>query len=117
LKRSGKLKDVSKYLEKAEKAAARSSMAGLAFTKGMYYRYIGEPQNALKDLNVARFDGFFGESAISSMIEIYLNPLNEMIFSSLGETEYNTTTDNIRAAQDLVNELNTRGVDTSIFEC
>jgi hypothetical protein len=36
------------------------------------------------------------------MIEIYLNPLNEMIYSSLGETEYNTTTDNIRAAQDLM---------------
>jgi hypothetical protein len=43
MKRSGKLKDVSKYLEKAEKAAARSSMAGLAFTKGLYYRYVGEP--------------------------------------------------------------------------
>jgi hypothetical protein len=51
------------------------------------------------------------------MIEIYLNPLNEMIYSSLGETEYNTTTDNIRAAQDLMQELNNRGVDTSIFEC
>jgi tetratricopeptide repeat protein 21B len=102
LKRSGRLKDIPKYLEKAEKAAARSSMAGLAFVKGLYYRYIGEPQNALKDLNIARFDSFFGEASISNMIEIYLNPLNEMIFSSLGETEYNTTTDNIKAAQDLM---------------
>ena len=98
LRRAGRLSVVPKFLENAEKAAARSSMAGLSFTKGLYNRYIGEPQNALKELNIARFDSFFGESAISNMIEIYLNPLNEMIFSSLGETEHSTTTDNLRAA-------------------
>ena len=98
LRRAGRLTDVPKFIEKAEKIAARSSMAGLSFTKGLYNRYIGEPQNALKELNIARFDSFFGESAISNMIEIYLNPLNEMIFSSLGETEHSTTTDNLRAA-------------------
>jgi tetratricopeptide repeat protein 21B len=73
-------------------------MAGLAFTKGLFHRYQGEPQLALKELNIARFDSFFGEAAISNMIDIYLNPLNEMIFSSLGETEYSTTPDNIKAA-------------------
>jgi hypothetical protein len=51
------------------------------------------------------------------MIEIYLNPLNEMIYSSMGEVEYSTTADNLRAAQDLIMELNNRGVDTSIIEC
>jgi hypothetical protein len=49
----------------------------------------------LKELNIARFDGFFGESAIQTMIDIYLNPANEMIWSSLGETEYSTTGDNV----------------------
>lgn len=43
LKRSGRLKDIPRYLEKAEKAAARSSMAGLAFNKGLYHKYMGEP--------------------------------------------------------------------------
>lgn len=71
----------------------------------------------MKELNIARFDSFFGEAAISNMIDIYLNPLNDMIFSSIGETEYSTTPDNIRAAQDLITELNNRGVDCSIIEC
>jgi tetratricopeptide repeat protein 21B len=79
LRRAGRLEDVPKFLEKAEKAAARSSMAGLAFTKGLFHRYQGEPHQALKELNVARFDSFFGEAAITNMIEIYLNPLNEML--------------------------------------
>lgn len=92
-------------------------MAGLAFTKGLYHRYQGEPQQALKELNIARFDSFFGEAAITNMIEIYLNPVNEMIYSSMGDVEYSTTADNLRAAQDLISELNNRGVDTSIIEC
>jgi len=92
------LSDVPKFLEKADKVAARSSMAGLAFTKGLFHRYQGEPQQALKELNIARFDSFFGEAAISNMIEIYLNPLNEMIFTSTGEAEYTPTADNIKAA-------------------
>jgi tetratricopeptide repeat protein 21B len=88
LRRAGRLVDVPKYLEKAEKSAARTSMAGLAFTKGIFHKYQGEPQSALKELNVARFDSFFGEAAISNMIDIYLNPLNDMIYSSLENAEY-----------------------------
>ena len=43
MRRAGRLADVPKYLEKADKSAARSSMAGLAFTKGLFQRYQGEP--------------------------------------------------------------------------
>jgi len=57
---------------------------------------------ALKELNVARFDSFFGEAAISNMIEIYLNPLNDMLVSQTGEPEYTPTVDNIKAATDLI---------------
>ena len=39
LKRAGRLQDAPKYLEKADKSAARSSLAGLAFTKGLFHRY------------------------------------------------------------------------------
>jgi tetratricopeptide repeat protein 21B len=98
LKRAGKLNDIPKFLERAEKAAERSSMAGLAFAKGLYHKHIGEPQNALRELNIARFDSYFGEASLSNMIEIYLNPLNEMIYCSTDESAYNTTADNIKAA-------------------
>ena len=51
------------------------------------------------------------------MIEIYLNPLNEMIYSAIEAAEYQTTPDNMRAAMDLIRELNNRGTDTSIIAC
>jgi len=92
-------------------------MAGLSYCKGLYSRYTSEPQKALRELNFARFDNFYGESAITNMIEIYLNPANDMIFSSILETDYGTTTENIQAAKELVEELKVKGVDTSIIEC
>jgi tetratricopeptide repeat protein 21B len=59
-------------------------MAGLAYCKGLYNRYTGNPQQALKELNVARFDNLYGVPATKQMIEIYLNPANEMIWTSIG---------------------------------
>jgi tetratricopeptide repeat protein 21B len=39
LRRAGRLSDVPRFLEKAERVAPRSAMAGLAFTKGLFNRY------------------------------------------------------------------------------
>jgi tetratricopeptide repeat protein 21B len=77
LRRAGRVKDVPPYLERAELACARSSSAGLAYNKGIYHRFMAEPQLALKELNIARFDSVWGQFALTNMIEIYLNPLNE----------------------------------------
>mmetsp|Transcript_11267 Transcript_11267/g.8274 ORF Transcript_11267/g.8274 Transcript_11267/m.8274 type:complete len:154 (+) Transcript_11267:2092-2553(+) len=91
-------------------------MAGLAFVKGMYNRHMGDPLGALKELNIARFDSVFGEQAITNMIDIYFNPLNEMIYTASGDQEYTSTADNLKAAGDLIGELAQRGVDTAMFD-
>jgi tetratricopeptide repeat protein 21B len=95
LNRAGKITETTKYLESAESKTQRSKMAGLAFCKGVYHRYNSEPQKALRELNFARFDNFYGTSAITNMIEIYLNPANDLIYSSILETDYATTPENI----------------------
>tara|TARA_B110000285_G_C15115003_1_gene613532 strand:- start:535 stop:1926 length:1392 start_codon:yes stop_codon:yes gene_type:complete len=117
LKRAGKISDAQKFLEKAELKTQRSKMAGLHYCRGLYNRYNSEPQKALRDLNFARFDNFYGSFAITNMIEIYLNPANDLIYSSILETDYQTTSDNISAAKSLIKELNLKGTDTSILEC
>ena len=50
------------------------------------------------------------------MIMIYLNPANEMIFSSQGDTGYATTLENITMAKELIQELLKTDLDTSILE-
>lgn len=77
----------------------------------------------MKELNAARQDKAYKNAACVNMIEIYLNPLNEMIFTSLTGSsgtsagEYTTPSENIVMAETLIDELKTQGVDTSVLEC
>lgn len=82
LRKAGRIQEAQKFIENAESKTQRSQMAGLAYCKGLYNRYNSEPQKALRELNFARYDNFYGQSAIQNMIEIYLNPANELIYSS-----------------------------------
>lgn len=52
------------------------------------------------------------------MIEIYLNPAQELQFSNIdgGINKNSTTKENIAVAKDLIDELAGRGVDTTILE-
>lgn len=79
--------ELSTYLTAAEKACRRSNMAGLAFCKGLTHYYQHQPSDALKELNVARYDSVFGTLAICTMIEIYLNPGNELQFTSITDQQ------------------------------
>ena len=65
---------------------------------------------------MARFDNIFGNQARINMITVYLNPANEMIFSSQGETNYSTTPENISMAKELIQDLHKTDMDTSILD-
>lgn len=45
----------------------------------LHYRHIGQPNEALKFLNKARKDSTWGQSAIYHMVQICLNPDNEVV--------------------------------------
>lgn len=118
LRQAGRLEEGKNYIEQAEKNAAKSTDAGLGYIRGLFFKYCGEPQKALKDLNTARFDQFYGKDALEAMIEIYLNPHNELIFSSASnDASYSSSKENIKAAETLLTELQSRETDTTIVEC
>lgn len=54
LRRAGRTTSALEHIEAAEKACPRSNMPGLAYCKGQYARFTGEPITALKELNAAR---------------------------------------------------------------
>lgn len=60
LRRAGRVKQVKTFLDKAEQICQRSKLAGLSFCKGLYSWHTGDPVQALKDLNIARFDNMYG---------------------------------------------------------
>lgn len=60
MRRAGRLDEVKPYITAAEKTCKRSSMAGLAFCKGLTHFYQNAPDEALKEFNFARQDNTFG---------------------------------------------------------
>ena len=81
LRRTGNLEKVPEFLTKSEEfVGTRSSLEpGLNFCKGMYEWYAGNPNEALKLFNKARKDHEWGQRAIYNMIEICINPDNQVI--------------------------------------
>jgi len=57
------------------------------------------------------------------MVEIYLNPAQEMQYTLIEDQQnsqsqqYSTTASNIAVARELIEELATKNVDTTILEC
>ena len=52
------------------------------------------------------------------MVEIYFNPLDDLMFSNQDKgATYETSPDNLRAAESLIEKLQLRNHDTTILEC
>ena len=115
MRRTGHLEDVPEYLQKSEEhVGTRSSLEpGLNFCKGLFEWYSGNPNNALKLFNKARRDNEWGQRAIYNMIEICLNPDNQMlggeVFESVDSDVHAESRDSqemaLRTADKLLKEL------------
>ncbi|XP_055985151.1 tetratricopeptide repeat protein 21A [Sorex fumeus] len=80
LRRCGQLGDAPNFFELAKKKSSRVPLEpGFNYCRGIYCWYLGQPNEALKFLNKARKDSTWGQSAISYMVQICLNPDNEIV--------------------------------------
>ncbi|XP_044149245.1 tetratricopeptide repeat protein 21A [Bufo gargarizans] len=80
LRRSGKLSEAQAFFDLALEQSSRTTLEpGYNFCKGLYCWHIGQPNEALKFFNKARKDNDWGERAITNMIQICLNPDNEIV--------------------------------------
>ncbi|KAM6170606.1 tetratricopeptide repeat protein 21A [Rhynchocyon petersi] len=78
--RSGKLEEASTFFELAKKMSSRVPLEpGFNYCKGIYCWHIGQPNEALRFLNKARKDSTWGQSATYHMVQICLNPDNEIV--------------------------------------
>lgn len=121
LRRTGNIQDCAEYITAAEMNCDNPSKdTKFLFCKAMYEWYSGNLNNALKNFNNARQDPDFGLLAIYNMIEICLNPDDEMFaeqFTDNDDLEYRDsrtmalkTTD--RLLKELKQRLEANGDDT-----
>ncbi|XP_020826210.1 tetratricopeptide repeat protein 21A isoform X1 [Phascolarctos cinereus] len=87
LRRSGKLEDAPAFFELSKKVSSRISLEpGFNYCKGIYCWHVGQPNEALKYLNKARKDSDWGQRATYNMVQICLNPDNEIMGGEALET-------------------------------
>ncbi|KAJ4933159.1 hypothetical protein JOQ06_029994 [Pogonophryne albipinna] len=116
LRRAGKLEEVPRFLDMAEKHSSRTKFdPGFNYCKGLCLWFTGEPNEALWHFNKARKDNDWGQNAVYNMIEIYLNPDNDTmggeVFENLDGDIGNSTEKqeseqlSVRTAEKLLKEL------------
>ncbi|KAF7660541.1 hypothetical protein LDENG_00280090 [Lucifuga dentata] len=116
LRRAGKLEEVPRFLDMAEKHCSRAKFdPGFNYCKGLYLWYTGEPNDALRCFNKARKDNVWGQNSVYNMIEICLNPDNDTmggeVFENLDGDIGNSTEKQeseqlaVRTAENLLKEL------------
>ena len=98
LRRVGRLSLFKDLLKTAERKKA--SEAGLAYCKGLFHRFNGNAKEALEELNKSRPDIVYGVPSLERMIEIYLNPDDDIVIGN-----FKLSAENIAAAESLIEEL------------
>ncbi|XP_034340008.1 tetratricopeptide repeat protein 21A isoform X1 [Arvicanthis niloticus] len=80
LRRSGKIEEAPAFFELAKKLSSRVPLEpGFNYCQGIYCWHIGQPNEALRFLNKARKDSTWGQLATCYMVQICLNPDNEIV--------------------------------------
>lgn len=88
LRRTGNLEDLPEYLTTAEvRCENPTKESGFLFCTALYQWYIGNLNGALKNFNSSRQDPEYGLKAIYNMIEICLNPDDEMLAEQFMDSE------------------------------
>uniref|UniRef100_A0A670IZN8 Tetratricopeptide repeat domain 21A n=1 Tax=Podarcis muralis TaxID=64176 RepID=A0A670IZN8_PODMU len=80
LRRSGKLDEATHFFELAKRKSSRTALdPGYNYCMGLYCWHMMQPNQALKFFNKARKDSDWGQKALGHMIQICLNPDNDII--------------------------------------
>uniref|UniRef100_G1P572 Tetratricopeptide repeat domain 21A n=1 Tax=Myotis lucifugus TaxID=59463 RepID=G1P572_MYOLU len=86
---------------------------GFNYCTGIYHWHIGQPTEALKFLNKARKDSTWGQSATCYMVQICLNPDNEIVG---GEAFYNFVPESISSSRKESEQLGVRTAEKLLRE-
>ncbi|XP_077929537.1 tetratricopeptide repeat protein 21A isoform X2 [Halichoerus grypus] len=109
--RSGRLEDAPAFFELTKRMSSRVPLEpGFNYCRGIYSWHIGQPNEALKFLNKARKDSTWGQSATYYMVQICLNPDNEIVggevFENLmAESKKDSEQHGVRTAEKLLREF------------
>jgi tetratricopeptide repeat protein 21B len=107
MRKCGQFQDIKGILEKVQKKCPNPNDPGLCFCKGLFFKYSRNAKEALNEFIKAKRGSQFCAESIINMIDIYLNPDQELMYTSLQSDGGVKQVDpeNLKAADNLVKEL------------
>lgn len=113
MRKAGFFNDVKPYLDQIQKRIPNANEPGLCYCRGLFHKYSRNPQEALVEFVKAKRGNQFFERAITQMIDIYLNPDQELLYTHMGENKHkNIDVENVKAADNLAKELKLRSTNS-----
>ncbi|KAK4881230.1 hypothetical protein RN001_004549 [Aquatica leii] len=123
MRRTGELDEIIPYLQQAELTINKSFRTpGFSYATALFQWYTGNLNAALRNFNNARLDSEWGKKALCNMIEICLNPDDEILgeqFFDVDDTEYRDSRSMaLKTAERLLKELKQKstGLDEENFK-
>lgn len=116
-RRNGQLTEIKDILDRLEVKLGRSNEPGYCYVKGLYYYYRKNPNEALLNLYQAKRNTLYKNHSIKIMADIYLNPDQDLMFSSQTEKTKPIKVEYIECMSILLNELNDKyfGLEQQVY--
>lgn len=83
VRRTGKIYKAKEILSKCEKKLKFAFSPGLIYCKGLYLRYTNETNLSLNEFCKIKTDEYYGVKCIEQMLELYINPDNNIFMLEL----------------------------------
>jgi len=96
-RRSKQLVDAKPFIQRAEDCSTNKNIPGLCYCRALYYKYNRCPKEALIEFNKARKNQEYFEDSLAQMIDIYLNPEEDLAFNQAEQKMKPVDPDNLKA--------------------
>jgi len=104
-RRNGQMEKIKEILDHMEQKMGRSNEPGYCYVRGLYYYYRKNPSEALVHLYIAKRHPLYKNPSIKIMIDIYLNPDQDLLFTTTPEKIKPFKAENLQSMELLLNEL------------
>ena len=106
MRKAGQLSEVKEKLKQVEEKFGKNSKEpGLCYCRGLYFYYRKNPGAALVEFQKATRSPVYKNYALRMMVDIYLNPSQDLFYQCKGSVMREFVKDNIESMEILLDEL------------